>query len=1275
VNAISGPTASSTAESRPGWVRRLWPYLMAHKRNLQIALAGALVGSAAQAVVPLIERQIVDNVILRHRSPLAPWLAVLVGLGVVTFAAAYLRRYRGGRVALDVQYDLRNEMYEHLHKLDFAQHDQMPTGQLVGRANSDSTLVQGLLSFFPILSGNILLLAASLAIMLVLSPLLALVSLVVTPTLLVVAYRMRGQMFPATWDGQQKEGDIAQIVDEDVSGVRVVKAFGQEERELDRIVTASKTLYGSHLRAVRLQARYQPLLQAIPTLGQVAVLALGGWLALDHRITIGTFLAFSTYLAQLVSPARMLAGILTTAQQARAGVERIFELLDLKPAITDEPAASRLPPLRGEITFDHVDFTYPDGGEALRDFQLHIEPGEIVALVGPSGSGKSTVLALVSRFYDVSAGAVRVDGHDVRSVSLASLRQQVGVVFDDSFLFSASVRSNIAFGRPDASADEVESAARAAGAHEFIERLPEGYETVVGERGLTLSGGQRQRIALARALLGDPRILLLDDATSAVDAQVEQAIGAALRTIMRDRTTLLVAHRRSTLHLANRIVVVDAGRVVDQGTDAELLERCPLYRSMSSGKDETPAQVLATRASTITTDAAATERQASRAPLAAGPARVSFGPASLGPGLGGRGGSSRSGWRASLAPTPELLAKVAALKPIRDVPDLDLEQETATDTAFSLWRFLGRFRGALGLGLILVLFDSLASLAGPYLVRAGINDGVVARSRSALIAASAVFLAVALADLVDSIAETFVTGRTAERLMLALRIRIWAKLQRQSLDYYEREMAGRIMTRMTTDVDSFETLLETGLLSAVVSFCTFTGVGIALFFLNFELAVATLGVMLPLAVATVVFRRKAARTYELARDRIAVVNANFQESLSGIRETQAFVHEAPSIARFRRLGLSYLEARVRAQRMVGTYFPFVQFLGDAGDAIVLGVGAGLVASGHLTTGALIAFILYLDLFFSPIQQLSQVFDSWQQTRVSVERVGELMALETLTPEASNPVRPARLKGAVRLAGVRFSYPTGRPRHTGTGTAATAGIGARSPAIEALRGIDLEIAPGEFVALVGETGAGKSTVVKLLARFYDPTVGAVLVDGTDLRAYDLSAYRRELGYVPQEGFLFTGSIRDNIAYGRPDASDDEVEAAARSVGADQFIAELASGYRTAVSERGRSLSAGQRQLIALARAELVDPAILLLDEATSNLDLVAEARVATATHRVARGRTTVVIAHRLQTARMADRIIVLADGTIVEQGTHDDLIAAGGRYGEMWKASDPGLVRI
>jgi ATP-binding cassette subfamily B protein len=342
----------------------------------------------------------------------------------------------------------------------------------------------------------------------------------------------------------------------------------------------------------------------------------------------------------------------------------------------------------------------------------------------------------------------------------------------------------------------------------------------------------------------------------------------------------------------------------------------------------------------------------------------------------------------------------------------------------------------------------------------------------------------------------------------------------------------------------------------------------------------------------------------------------------------------------------------------------------------------LIASGHLTSGALIAFILYIDLFFSPIQQLSQVFDSWQQTRVSVARIADLMRLETLTPPAVEPIVPGRLRGAITLDHVRFSYPSVSARSGIDRDGATPRAERRGPkdprlllaadAVlskppEALRGIDLHIEAGETVALVGQTGAGKSTVMKLLARFYDPDQGAVRVDGLDLRTLDLPEYRRQLGYVPQESFLFTGTIRDNIAYGRPNAGNGEVEAAARAVGAHDFIAELPGGYLHELLERGRSLSSGQRQLIALARAELVDPVILLLDEATSNLDLATEARVAEAMQQVSHHRTTIIIAHRLQTARTADRIVVLHNGEAAEVGSHDELRALGGRYASMWNA--------
>ena len=1239
-----------------GWIRRLLPYLKAHKRNVMLAFGLAVVGQGLTALAPLVQAVLIDDVLIAGNKPIEPWLAAMVALGAISFVSGYWRRFTGQRISLDVQYDLRNSVFEHLQRLDFAAHDNMQTGQLMSRATADVTLLERFLAQLPNTLGNIVQVVVAITVMLFLSAPLTIIALLCIPTLLGLATTMRIKLFPANWYSQQRQADVAGVVEEAVSGVRVVKAFGQEQRELERLIERGRDQFRGRLRVVRLQARYQPTLQAIPTIAQAAVIGFGGWMAINGNLSLGVFLAFSTYLVQLTAPVRMMAGLITQSQQARAGAERVLDVLDSNPLVTEKPDAEPLPAVRGRVEFSEVLFGYLRSEPVLRGLDLVVEPGERVAVVGASGSGKSTIALLVPRFYDVAAGSVRIDGIDVRDVTFQSLRTQVGVVFEDSFLFSERVRDNIAYGKPDATNEEIEAAARSAEAHDFIMQLPDGYDTVVGERGLTLSGGQRQRIALARALITDPGIMILDDATSSIDSKTEEGIHESLRRIMAGRTTILVAHRRSTLRLADRIVVLDAGTVVASGTHEELVASCPLYRDLLTGPGESaegaptevPEAELVRDLELVDIDAAAWPEEAPDAEIArataAAPA-MSLGPRPGGGGWGGGGGGwGGGGWGGGAAwapPTPELMAQVDKLPPLQGEPDVDLSREVAPDLNFSLRRFIQPFRWALALGLMFVVIDTLTTLVGPSIIQEAINRGIEPQSTRGLFVACGIYLGVQLLSWVNSYAQARQTGKTAERMLYALRVRTFAQLQRLSLGYYDREMDGRIMTRMTTDIDALAQLLQQGLLSALVNIMSLFGVALILFSKDVELTLAVLTVFPPLIIATLMFRKASARAYSTARDRVAVVNANLQESLSGVRVAQALRREQGNIERFRDVASDYLDARVTSVRLQALYFPFVQFIQLTAKAIVIGM-----AYRHpVNIGLLIAFLLQLDQFFSPIQQLSQVFDQWQQARVSLTRIDELLKTPSGTPEADAPVQPGRVRGDIVFEGVRFSYP--------------------STAFEALRGIDLHITPGQVVALVGETGAGKSTIVKLVARFYDPTAGRVLVDGRPLVDLDLAGYRHQLGYVPQEAFLFSGTIRDNIAYGRPAATREEVEAAARAVGAHDFISGLSHGYLTPVAERGRSLSAGQRQLICLARARLVDPAVLILDEATANLDLATETRVQRAMGAVAHGRTTLLIAHRLQTGRSADRILVVGDGEILEDGTHDDLLAAGGRYAGLW----------
>jgi ATP-binding cassette, subfamily B, bacterial len=553
------------------------PVIQSHRVPFITAIVLSFVSLVFQVLVPNMLANDITNTFVKHVSALHTDVIYVVIVGVLAGVTGIISRQYLFYTAYNVEADLRSLIYQHLAWLSFSFYDRVQSGQLISRANSDIRSVQMYSIFAPLIIVQCLIGVVAFCFMLSINWALALIAMIVMPILYFVGIKMRRVMFPISWITQARLAEVATVVDENVNGVRVVKSFAQEEAEIDRLADAAEGVAWAYIKDANIRAIWSPWVQNLPQLGLALVLLCGGWMVLHGDLQYPEILAFSLYLLMLQAPFMMLGQLVMMGQRAKASAGRIFEILDESPEIVDRPGAYDLLDVRGAIDFNHVNFTYDNGAEILNDFDAHIKPGETVALVGRTGSGKSTVARLMTRFYDVTGGDIEIDGHDIRDVTLTSLRENVGVVLDEPFLFSISIRDNIAYGRPDASIEEIQAAARAANADEFIVRLPEGYDTVIGERGYTLSGGQRQRIAIARTLLLNPPILILDDATSAIDVHVESGIYKALRDLLTERTTIVIAHRISTIALASRVLLIDAGRVIAEGTHEDLLANVPLY--------------------------------------------------------------------------------------------------------------------------------------------------------------------------------------------------------------------------------------------------------------------------------------------------------------------------------------------------------------------------------------------------------------------------------------------------------------------------------------------------------------------------------------------------------------------------------------------------------------------------------------------------------------------------------------------------------------------------
>ena len=572
-----GPRVRILRDQSLPWWRRILPVIASHRLTFLVAIVLSFVSLILQTLVPNMLNGAIENGLVKHSTALHTDVVHILIVGLLTGISGIISRQYLYYTAYNVEADLRSLIYEHLTWLSFSFYDRVQSGQLISRANSDIRSVQAYSTFAPLIVVQCLGGVLAFCFMLSISWVLACIALTVMPILYFVGIKMRRVMFPVSWIIQARLADVATIVDENVNGVRVVKSFAQEEAEVNRLADSAERVAWAYIKDAQIRGTWAPWVQNLPQLGLALVLFFGGWMVVQGTLPVSAIVTFNLYLLMLQAPFMMLGQLVMMGQRARASAERIFEILDENPDIVERPGAFDLDAVRGSIDFDHVRFEYANGAEILVDFDAHIEPGETVAIVGRTGSGKSTVARLLTRFYDVSDGAVSIDGLDIRDVTLASLRANVGVVLDEPFLFSISIFENIAYGRPDATFQEVQAAALAANADEFIVKLPEGYDTVVGERGYTLSGGQRQRIAIARTLLVNPPILILDDATSAIDVHVEAGIYEALGRLLEKRTTIVIAHRISTIALASRVILLDDGRVVATGSHEELLATSPLY--------------------------------------------------------------------------------------------------------------------------------------------------------------------------------------------------------------------------------------------------------------------------------------------------------------------------------------------------------------------------------------------------------------------------------------------------------------------------------------------------------------------------------------------------------------------------------------------------------------------------------------------------------------------------------------------------------------------------